>query len=38
MANKLKIGYYEVSAKTGDMVESMFLHLLDMLSLGTTNG
>jgi hypothetical protein len=34
----LKIGYAELSAKTGDKVEDAFLHLLDMLVMGKTNG
>jgi Ras-related protein Rab-6A len=38
VAEKLGVGYAEVSAKSGDKVDDLFVHLLDMLALGKTNG
>lgn len=38
MADFLKIDYFEISAKTGLHVEELFLHIIDQLIEGRTNG
>lgn len=38
MADSLKVDYFEISAKTGEHVEQLFLYLIDKLTEGKTNG
>lgn len=38
VAESLRIGYWELSAKTGEKVEELFLHLVEMLAQNKVNG
>ena len=38
MSQFLKIDYFELSAKTGENVENLFFHLIDMFNEGKSNG
>lgn len=38
VADSLKVDYFEISAKTGQNIDQLFLHLIDKLVEGKTNG